>query len=194
MDEQDRASLHHGRNTYIAKEFPPRFAQCRSTAGPMLLRDWIARAALRDPEKPWIVCADDGRTVSYRALQRRHRPHRSVPARPRHRQQRPGGAARQQLDRASALLFRRHGLRRHHLHRSRRDEPQPARQHLRAARADARAASGRTGARRPPGRRFSAAHAARTLATSPTTEHSCRGRAPRSRAMRGPQPGRTTTQ
>jgi acyl-coenzyme A synthetase/AMP-(fatty) acid ligase len=38
-------------------------------AGPMLLREWIARAALRDPEKPWMVCADDGRTVSYRELQ-----------------------------------------------------------------------------------------------------------------------------
>src|SRR6266540_1819364 len=38
-------------------------------AGPMLLREWIARAALRDAEKPWIVCADDGRTISYRALQ-----------------------------------------------------------------------------------------------------------------------------
>jgi len=36
--------------------------------GPKLLRDWIARAAQRDPEKPWIVCADDGRTVSYREL------------------------------------------------------------------------------------------------------------------------------
>src|SRR5713101_2421870 len=38
-------------------------------AGPTLLREWIARAALRDPEKPWIVCADNGRTISYRALQ-----------------------------------------------------------------------------------------------------------------------------
>ncbi len=37
-------------------------------AGPKLLRDWIARAAQRDPEKPWIVCADDGRTVSYSGL------------------------------------------------------------------------------------------------------------------------------
>jgi acyl-coenzyme A synthetase/AMP-(fatty) acid ligase len=36
--------------------------------GPKLLRDWIARAAQRDPEKPWIVCADDGRAVSYREL------------------------------------------------------------------------------------------------------------------------------
>src|SRR6266851_1919234 len=38
-------------------------------AGPKLLREWIARAALRDPAKPWIVCADDGQTVPYRALQ-----------------------------------------------------------------------------------------------------------------------------
>jgi acyl-CoA synthetase (AMP-forming)/AMP-acid ligase II len=38
-------------------------------AGPTLLREWIARAALRDPAKPWIVCADDGRTISYGALQ-----------------------------------------------------------------------------------------------------------------------------
>jgi acyl-coenzyme A synthetase/AMP-(fatty) acid ligase len=37
-------------------------------AGPKLLQDWIARAARRDPEKPWIVCADDGRTVCYREL------------------------------------------------------------------------------------------------------------------------------
>ena len=37
-------------------------------AGPKLLRDWIARAAQRDPAKPWIVCADDGRTVSYGEL------------------------------------------------------------------------------------------------------------------------------
>ena len=38
-------------------------------SGPKLLRDWIARAAARDAGKPWIVCADDGRTVSYGALQ-----------------------------------------------------------------------------------------------------------------------------
>jgi acyl-coenzyme A synthetase/AMP-(fatty) acid ligase len=37
-------------------------------AGPKLLRDWITRAARRDPDKPWIVCADDGRSVSYREL------------------------------------------------------------------------------------------------------------------------------
>jgi long-chain acyl-CoA synthetase len=36
--------------------------------GPKLLRDWIARAVQRDPGKPWIVCADDGRTVSYGEL------------------------------------------------------------------------------------------------------------------------------
>ncbi len=43
-------------------------------AGPKLLRDWIDCAAARDPTKPWIVSADDGRTVSYgelRAITRR---------------------------------------------------------------------------------------------------------------------------
>jgi len=33
-------------------------------AGPQLLRDWIARAALCDPRKPWIVSADDGQIVT----------------------------------------------------------------------------------------------------------------------------------
>jgi len=37
-------------------------------AGPKLLQDWIARAALRHPDKPWIVSADDRRTVSYGQL------------------------------------------------------------------------------------------------------------------------------
>ena len=36
--------------------------------GPRLLRDWIARAAQRHPAKPWIVSADDGRSVTYREL------------------------------------------------------------------------------------------------------------------------------
>src|SRR5439155_7597516 len=36
--------------------------------GPELLRAWIAEAAQRHPDKPWIVCADDGRTVSYGRL------------------------------------------------------------------------------------------------------------------------------
>ena len=36
--------------------------------GPELLRDWIARAAQRHPAKPWIVSADDGRTITYREL------------------------------------------------------------------------------------------------------------------------------
>src|SRR5580692_332096 len=34
-------------------------------AGSNLLHDWIARAA---PDKPWVVAADDGRTVSYGQL------------------------------------------------------------------------------------------------------------------------------
>jgi acyl-coenzyme A synthetase/AMP-(fatty) acid ligase len=36
---------------------------------PRLLRDWIFRAAWRDPDKPWIVSAADGRTITYGQLQ-----------------------------------------------------------------------------------------------------------------------------
>src|SRR5215204_6768760 len=36
--------------------------------GPKLLREWIARAALRHARKPWIVSADDGRTLTYGQL------------------------------------------------------------------------------------------------------------------------------
>ena len=36
--------------------------------GPTPLRDWIDRAARRDPEKPWLVLADGGRTVTYGEL------------------------------------------------------------------------------------------------------------------------------
>jgi long-chain acyl-CoA synthetase len=39
-----------------------------ATAGPELLRSWIARAAARTPDKPWIISAEDGRIVSYSAL------------------------------------------------------------------------------------------------------------------------------
>ena len=38
------------------------------SAGPELLQDWIARAADRAPDKPWVVAAEDGRTVSYGQL------------------------------------------------------------------------------------------------------------------------------
>jgi acyl-coenzyme A synthetase/AMP-(fatty) acid ligase len=37
--------------------------------GPKRLRHWIDRAALRDAAKPWIICADDGRSASYGELQ-----------------------------------------------------------------------------------------------------------------------------
>src|SRR5262245_38204965 len=40
----------------------------QSDAGPKLLQDWIGRAAQREADKPWIVNADDGRTVSYGQL------------------------------------------------------------------------------------------------------------------------------
>ena len=36
--------------------------------GPNDLRDWINRAASRTPAKPWLVCADDHRALSYEAL------------------------------------------------------------------------------------------------------------------------------
>ena len=36
--------------------------------GSKLLRDWIARAAARSPDKPWLIAADDGRTVDYARL------------------------------------------------------------------------------------------------------------------------------
>ena len=39
-----------------------------ATAGPEMLRDWIARAARRAPDKPWVIAAEDGRTVSYGQL------------------------------------------------------------------------------------------------------------------------------
>jgi acyl-CoA synthetase (AMP-forming)/AMP-acid ligase II len=37
-------------------------------AGSNLLQSWIVRAALRTPDKPWVVSADDGRSVSYGQL------------------------------------------------------------------------------------------------------------------------------
>jgi long-chain acyl-CoA synthetase len=37
--------------------------------GPKLLRDWIVQAARRHPVKPWIISADDGRSITYRELQ-----------------------------------------------------------------------------------------------------------------------------
>jgi long-chain acyl-CoA synthetase len=37
-------------------------------AHPTLLRDWIDRAARRDPGKPWVVLAEGGRTVTYGEL------------------------------------------------------------------------------------------------------------------------------
>jgi acyl-coenzyme A synthetase/AMP-(fatty) acid ligase len=40
-----------------------------SDAGPKLLQEWIDRGTLRDPAKPWLIRAEDGRTVSYGELQ-----------------------------------------------------------------------------------------------------------------------------
>jgi len=38
------------------------------TPGSNPLRGWIARAAARAPDKPWLVLADDGRTIGYGQL------------------------------------------------------------------------------------------------------------------------------
>src|SRR5690242_9112098 len=38
------------------------------TPGSKLLQDWIARAAARVPDKPWLISAGDGVTVSYGQL------------------------------------------------------------------------------------------------------------------------------
>jgi long-chain acyl-CoA synthetase len=38
-------------------------------AGPRLLQEWIDRAARRDPAKPWLIGAEDGRAISYGMLQ-----------------------------------------------------------------------------------------------------------------------------
>jgi acyl-coenzyme A synthetase/AMP-(fatty) acid ligase len=37
-------------------------------AGSNLLRDWIERAARANPNKPWVISAEDGRSVSYGQL------------------------------------------------------------------------------------------------------------------------------
>ncbi len=37
-------------------------------AGSNLLQSWIARAVERAPDKPWVIAADDGRTVTYGQL------------------------------------------------------------------------------------------------------------------------------
>ena len=40
----------------------------QNDAGSNLLNTWIERAANAASEKPWVVAADDGRTVTYRQL------------------------------------------------------------------------------------------------------------------------------
>jgi len=40
----------------------------QENAGSHLLHNWIARAAARAPDKPWVIMADDGRAVSYGQL------------------------------------------------------------------------------------------------------------------------------
>ena len=132
-------------------------------AGPQLLRRWIDRAATRDPDKAFIVAADDGRTLTYGQLRELTGRIATLSAGQRRRRQRPRCAALQQFDRASGGLFRRAGLWRDHLHRPCRDEPQPARQHPARAQAAHGAVRGRARARRRPQGRIGAVPAARRL-------------------------------
>jgi acyl-CoA synthetase (AMP-forming)/AMP-acid ligase II len=55
-------------NPYNAKEFPLRDHTMQEESGSKLLQSWIARAAARTPQKPWVIAADDGRTVDYAGL------------------------------------------------------------------------------------------------------------------------------
>ena len=117
-------------------------------AGPQLLRHWIDRAAARDPDKAFIVAADDGRTLTYGQL-------RELTGRIATYLRDRGIGANDRVALLSnnsiehlAVYFGVHGLRRDHLHRPCRDEPQPARQHPAGAQAAAGAVRGRSRPRR----------------------------------------------
>jgi acyl-coenzyme A synthetase/AMP-(fatty) acid ligase len=51
-----------------AAEFVPHPAEAEATAH--TLRHWIDRAAARDPDKPYVILAEDGRRISYGQFQR----------------------------------------------------------------------------------------------------------------------------
>ena len=161
-------------------------------AGPQLLRHWIDRAAARDPDKAFIVSADDGRTLTYGQLRDDDRPDRDVSAKPRRRRQRPRRAALQQFDRASGGVLRRAGLRRDHLHRPCRDEPQSARQHPAGAQAADGAVRGRARARRRAPGRDRAVPAARRLRRPARRQLLRCGESHASPAMPAPMRARTT--
>src|SRR5215469_13784098 len=44
------------------------YPSMHDAAGSKLLQDWIARAAARSPQKPWVIAADDGRSIAYARL------------------------------------------------------------------------------------------------------------------------------
>jgi acyl-CoA synthetase (AMP-forming)/AMP-acid ligase II len=48
----------------------PADLETTAEATPQTLRDWIERAAARDPDKSYIVCAEDGRRISYARFRR----------------------------------------------------------------------------------------------------------------------------
>src|SRR6516165_7314913 len=44
------------------------YPSMHGATGSKLLQDWSARAAARAPQRPWVIAADDGRTVDYARL------------------------------------------------------------------------------------------------------------------------------
>jgi acyl-coenzyme A synthetase/AMP-(fatty) acid ligase len=60
-------ALHSGAPHGVA---PHGSAPHAADAGPGLLRAWIDRAAERHPDKPYVISADDGRSLSYGDLRR----------------------------------------------------------------------------------------------------------------------------
>ena len=52
------------------EELRPDTAAASLGCGPELLRAWLARAAAAHPEKPYLVCVEDGRAIGYGELAR----------------------------------------------------------------------------------------------------------------------------
>src|SRR6516162_3486966 len=55
-------------NAYSAEELPVAHPSMYDESGSKRLQSWIARAAARAPDRPWLVRADDGKIVSYGQL------------------------------------------------------------------------------------------------------------------------------
>jgi acyl-CoA synthetase (AMP-forming)/AMP-acid ligase II len=52
----------------MLRNYCPRDLNMHDESGSKLLQSWIARVAARSPRKPWVVAADDGRSIDYAGL------------------------------------------------------------------------------------------------------------------------------